>query len=122
MITEKIRELIREETRIPKPKARTDSTVKCWGSRRKEPALIYRIPNYRNPSKPYEKGITESEFEKAFAELQRSGKLSRSWFNRNLSACAKEGGCNFTTIGGIFFLLDEARYSGPGIYVRKEPP
>jgi len=36
------------------------------------------------------------------------------WFDQYLSKCAAEGGCNFTTIGGIFILLGEAYYAGPG--------
>jgi len=120
MIADRIRESIISETVIPKPKARADFIVKGQGKRRDETALIYRVPNHKNPGKPGEKGITDSEFEKAFAELQRSGKLTSAWFNIHLPNCAKEGSCNFTTIGGIFTLLGEATYSSPGVYERRK--
>ena len=103
---------------IPKPEGRADFVVKNWGIRRGEPALIYLIPNHQNPSKPYQKGITESEFDRSFAELQKCGELTRAWFDRSLHKCAKEGGCNFTTIGGIFELLGVARYANRGTYQR----
>lgn len=120
MIADRIRESISSGTVIPKPAAIADFVVKAWGKRRGETALIYCIPNHGNPSKPHEKGVTESEFEKAFAELQRSGDLTRAWFNKHLPNCAKEGACNYTTIGGIFELLGEATYSSRGVYERRQ--
>lgn len=68
-------------------------------------------------SKPYQKGITSSEWRLAHEQLARTGEFSRAWFNETMPACAKEGGCNFTTIGGIFQLLGEAEYQR-GIYRR----
>jgi hypothetical protein len=118
VIAERLRASIDAGRLIPKPEAKSDFVVKGWGKRRGESALIYQIPNHSNPSKPYEKGITVAEFEKAHAELVKSGEMTRDWFNRNLPDCAKEGGCNFTTIGGIFELLGEANYSDRGVYVR----
>jgi hypothetical protein len=102
---------------IPKPKATSDFTVKGWGKRRGEWALIYEIPNHKSPTKPYQKGVTTSEWEQAFAQINASGELSRSWFDAHMPACAKEGGCNFTTIGGIFELLGMAEYRR-GCYIR----
>jgi hypothetical protein len=98
-------------TVIPKPEAKADFKVKGWGSRRGEHALIYTIPNHKNPSKPYEKGITNSEWRKAYQHLTSAGSFGRTWFNQALPACAKEGGCNFTTIGGMFELLGYAAYN-----------
>ncbi len=97
-------------TIIPKPKARDDFIVKGWGVRRGERTLIYTIPNHKTPSKPYQKGITVSEWGQAFEHLTDAGDFSRSWFERSMPACAKEGGCNFTTIGGVFELLGYATY------------
>lgn len=119
MIMNRIRNSISPGMVIPKPEAKGDFVVKAWGKRRDEPALIYWIPNHRNPAKPYQKGITESEFEKAFAELQRSGEFTRNWFEEHLPDCAKEGACNYTTIGGIFELLGDAAYLGRGVYERR---
>jgi hypothetical protein len=105
-------------TVIPKPQARSDFAVKGWGVRRGERALIYTIPNHKKPNRPYQKGITASELVKAFQHLADAGELSRSWFGRALPDCAKEGGCNFTTIGGIFELLGYALYNR-GVYRAK---
>ncbi len=116
MIADRIRQSLLPGTIIPKPEAKDNFVVKTWGKRRGEPALVYFIPNHLNPTKPYEKGITESEFEKSFAQLQKSGEFTRDWFNKFLHACAKEGDCNYTTIGGIFELLGEAKYSSRGVY------
>lgn len=117
-IVDRIRESVPAGTVIPKPEAKADFIVKGWGKRREEPALVYLIPNHRNASKPHEKGLTRSELEAAFAQLHSTGTFSRSWFDANLPACASEGGCNFTSIGGIFQLLGEAQYEGRGVYVR----
>lgn len=121
MIADRIRNSIFSGMCIPKPEAKADFYVKNWGRRRGEPALIYSIPNHRSPGKGLAKGITESEFVQAYAELQLSGKFTRTWFNGHLAKCAKEGGCNFTTIGGVFEILGEAKYSSRGVYSRVQP-
>ncbi len=105
-------------TIIPKPREKGNFVVKGWGTRRGDRALIYTIPNHKMPSKPYEKGITASEWREAFDKLLGTGEFSRQWFKQALPACAKEGGCNFTTIGGIFELLGYAEYK-PGTYMRR---
>lgn len=117
-ITHRIRQQVLPGTVIPKPEAKADFVVKGWGRRRGEPALVYTVPNHRNPSRPYEKGIAISEFESAYAQLRTSGRFTRQWFNVHLPECAKEGGCNYTSIGGIFQLLTEAQYASRGLYVR----
>jgi hypothetical protein len=120
MIIERIRSHILEGTVIPKAKTRAEYRMKGWGQSRGEIALVYTIPNRKHPDHPHQKGITESEFRQAYGELQRSGKLTRAWFNNHFSKCAKERPCNFTTIGGIFQLLGEANYSGQGLYMASE--
>jgi len=117
MIVEQIRRIAQPGTVIPKPDAKANFIVKGWGRRRRENALIYFIPNHVNPRSPYEKGITESEWEQAYQQIIKNGEFNRAWFNRNMQACAKEGGCNFTTIGGIFKLLGIAYYERPA-YIR----
>ena len=86
---------------IPKPKTGREYRVKGWGTRRGERALIYFIPS-RNESKPYQKGVTVSEWKRAYEQLVSAGELRRSWFKSALPACNREGSCNFTTIGGVF--------------------
>ena len=117
MIEKRIRELLPPGTEIPKPEAKAPFVVKGWGTRRGETALVYYIPNHQD-AKPYQKGVTISELEQSFGELLRSGEFTRTWFNAHLPGCAKEGSCNYTTIGGIFVLLGEAAYSTRGVYVR----
>ena len=117
MIIEQIRRIAQPGTVIPKPDAKADFIVKGWGRRRGENSLIYFIPNHINPRSPYEKGITESEWEQAYQQIIKNGEFSRTWFNQNMKACDKEGGCNFTTIGGIFELLGIAYYEKPA-YIR----
>ncbi|CAN2536459.1 hypothetical+protein [Methylocapsa aurea] len=78
--------------------------------RRSERALIYTIPNHKNWTMPYEKGVALSEFSQAFDHLTQMGSFTRSWLTQSMPPCAKEGGCNFTTIGGIFEFLGYATY------------
>jgi hypothetical protein len=106
---------------IPKPEAKAPFRIKGMGTRRGEPALIYTIPSHTR-AKPYEKGVTLSEFSKALSQLKNNGSFERSWFSRNLPECAKEGSCNFTTIGGVLELLGIAKYQERGRYVTRENP
>lgn len=101
---------------IPKPEARESFRIKGMGTRRGEEALVYTIPSHTG-RRPYEKGIALSEFSLAHTELKRSGELTTKWFKDNLPACAKEGSCNFTSIGGVFEMLGLAKYSGRGRYI-----
>lgn len=107
-------------TVIPKPKSTSEFKIKSWGKRRGEDALTYWVPNHKNPAKPLVKGITVLEFSRAYDQLLQDSQFTRKWFNVNLEACAREGSCNFTTIGGIFQLLGVAHYDRPGIYVLKK--
>ncbi len=116
MIVDRIRREIAGSAVIPKPEATAPFYVKGWGRRRGQAALIYKIPNHSNPSKPHEKGVTEGELNAAYEELLATDTLTRTWFNHALRECAAEGACNFTTIGGLFQLLGIAYYAGRGIY------
>jgi hypothetical protein len=118
MLIQRLREVLVSGLVIPKPDAKGAFLVRGWGTRRNETALIYTVPNHKNPTKPAAKGITISEFVLAHTQLLSSGELTRSWFNTNLPACAKEGACNFTSLGGVFVLLDAARYARRGAYER----
>lgn len=114
-ILEQIEKTLTPGVRIPKPETTNDFLVKGWGSRRGVRALIYTIPNHKTPTKPHEKGITTTEWRQAFSCLSVTGELSRSWFNQAMLGCAKEGPCNFTTIGGVFQLLGYATHER-GLY------
>jgi hypothetical protein len=117
MIFDRIVAVAQPGTIIPKPRAKTQ-VVKGLGVRRGESALIYLVPNIKNPRKPHQKGINILEFEKAYQQLLNSGEFTAQWFGDNLPECCNEGWCNFTTIGGLFCLLGEAKYVEPGMYQR----
>ncbi len=102
--------------KVQRPKGKNPFDIKCIGKRRKENALIYLIPSNTGKS-PYEKGVTESEWKKSCDELKKTGSFTKIWFKQNLPKCNKEGGCNFTFIGGVFIRLGWATYAGPGRYV-----
>jgi len=112
MIIRLIDDNIKPGTIVPKPKGSTEFIVKSiWDQRRRgEGALIYTIPNRKDPSRVYLKGITKTEFIRAYQELETTGYFTRQWFINNLTGCSREGDCNFTTIGGIFDLIGLAKY------------
>jgi len=115
MIVEQIRAIAKPGVVIPKPEAKSDFIVKGWGKRRGEAALIYYIPNRENPGRPYQKGVNVSEWMMAYSRVMSGEDFSRQWFEKNMTACFEEGDCNFTTIGGIFKLLDLVDYER-GVY------
>lgn len=120
MVEQRVRELAESSigTVIPKPKAKEAFRIKGLGVRRGGAALIYAIPSHTG-KKPYQKGIAMSEFQKAYIQLTETRHFTSTWFNRALPACAKEGSCNFTSLGGVFELLGLAEYSAPGEYKLK---
>lgn len=115
-IIHEIKLKIEPGTVIPKPKAKADFVVKGWGKRRGEDALVYQIPNHKNPNKPHEKGVNIGEWLMAYQQIMSGEDFTKRWFNHNMPNCAKEGDCNFTTIGGIFQLLGLVDYDEPGVY------
>ncbi|MHC1740138.1 MAG: hypothetical protein AB9897_03390 [Anaerolineaceae bacterium] len=109
-IIQEIKDKIPAGTVIPKPDNKADFIVKFWGLRAGEEALVYQISNHSNPDKPYEKGITISEWQRAYRQILFDSSMDRDWFERTLKSCAEEGDCNFTTIGGIFQRLGLVDY------------
>jgi hypothetical protein len=103
-------------TVIPKPEAKGEFTIKGWGKRGGQPALVYFIPNHANPEQPHEKGVNTLEWEQAYRQLRDTGEFTRKWYDRHMPRCSNEGPCNFTTIGGIFSLLGLANYESKGVY------
>jgi hypothetical protein len=114
-IVEEIDEAVQQGRSIPD----SNFTLRRWGVRRNDRAIIVAIPNHKEPSKPHEKGVTVSELRQAFARLAESHEFSRAWFEKEMAGCAREGGCNFTAIGGIFQLLGHATHER-GVYRRTE--
>jgi len=119
-IIDRIRENVKSGTVIPKPESTEEYEIKGWGKSRGEDALVYYVPMKPSSKTQSSKRIEVSDFESAFHELIDSGKLTRTWFDSHLPDCAKDGGCSFTTIGGIFELLGEATYHRRGEYRRND--
>ncbi|MGB6129032.1 MAG: hypothetical protein WBG30_09800 [Psychrilyobacter sp.] len=94
---------------IPKPYTEKQ-IIKGLGKRRGKEPLIYKIPSRTVKNKYYEKGINCDEFNFSFSLLKQKKYFDRKTFNTELPYCSKEGGCNFTTIGGLFELLGVAEY------------
>lgn len=115
-LKEKLQNLVDVKSKIPKPETDNEFRILRLGKRRREIAVIYSIPNHKKPSSHYEKGITYSELLQVLNELSETGFVTRSWFNKNLSECAKEGSCNFTSLCGILELLGYCKYSEKGKY------
>lgn len=115
-LKEKLQNLVDAKSKIPKPETDNEFKILRFGRRRKQPAIIYSIPSHVDRKSHYEKGITYSEFLKVMEELSDNGYVTRSWFNKNLSECAKEGSCNFTSLCGILELLGYCKYSEKGMY------
>lgn len=87
-----------------------------WGRSRGEDALVYRLPPKPNTKKASTKRIPSSVFDAAEKEFQRTGQITRPWFQKNFPAVDADGDCNFTTLGGVFELLGQAVYASPGVY------
>lgn len=122
MILERIKSDVRPGTVIPKPQSALEYRVVGWGQSRGEDALVYSIPTRSSGGKPSTKRIKISDFQAAYDVLVKTGKFTHNWFEENLPDCAKDGNCNFTTIGGIFELLGEAQYGHRGAYRRATDP
>ncbi len=48
--------------------------------------------------------------------VTNTGELTHKWFKENLTKCAKEGSCNFTTLGGILEKIGVVKYVKRGMY------
>jgi len=80
MIIDRVFKAAPPGTVIPKPAARRAFLVRRLGKRRDERAPIYTIPNHSDPKRPYEKGITATEFEAAYRRLMSFGELTHQCF------------------------------------------
>jgi len=118
MIINQIKNNIKEGDVIHKSKTNKKFIVRGWGKSRGENALFYLIPNSKNSNKPYPKGITESDFEKAYQQIIKNGIFSRKWFNQNMMESKKVSPCNFIIIGSIFERFDIATHEY-GTYIKK---
>ena len=103
-------------TQIPKPESDEIYTVVGLGKSRGEPALVYQIPGKSKSTKR----VPLSAFKWADEQLVTTGKLVHSDFTDAFPKVDNDGGCNFTTLGGVFVLMGDAFYETRSVYRRKE--
>jgi hypothetical protein len=118
MLISRIKAVATPGTRIPKPESDQIYEVRGWTTSRGEEALVYQIPKKPGTKRASQKRIPVSAFQKSFVVLTESGTLTRRWFQTVFPVLDDDGTCNFTTIGGIFELLGEARYLERGVYAK----
>jgi hypothetical protein len=80
----------------------TGYTIKGPGKRHGGEAIVYLVPNRKDPDKPFQKGFAASELRRAYQRLLSSGEFSRAWFESEMKECAKGAPCNFLAIGAAF--------------------
>ena len=95
---------------IPKPRSGRPYRVKGWFVRDGEEWLAYSVAD---------KSIPVEWIRQSFAQLVTTGELRTRWFRSTFYEGRDRGGCNFTTVGGLFCKVNLAEYAGPGLYVRK---
>jgi len=88
----------------------TEYVVKGLGMRRHENAIIYYVPNSKQPAKPDEKGFTLSELHHAYQQLLSANEFARAWFDSEVARgnFGRGAPCNFLAIGAVFVGLDLA--------------
>lgn len=106
-------------TLIPKPEAISEFRLKGWVDSPDGEALSYSIPSHADPPRPSSKKISTRRIKLAFARLMTTGELTRAWFKTTATRRTDEGGCNFTTVGGLFCLLGFAEYGSTAAYRRR---
>jgi len=106
-------------TLIPKPEAVTEFRIKGWVDSPDGGALAYIIPSHADPHRPRSKTVSARRFKLSFARLMTTGELTRSCFKTTQTKKTDEGGCNFTTVGGLFCLLGFAEHAGKAAYRRR---
>lgn len=118
MLLDRIMAEIPVDTVIPKPAAKGKFTLKGEGTAGEERAIYYSIPSREKGKQSGQKFITEKQLEEAYGQLLAAGELTRQWWNENIRHSETEGGCNFTTVGGLLVLLKEAERIKRGTYRR----
>jgi len=118
MIFELIKRTMLPGTRIPKPRSKETYRFVRWGFSRGEEALVYQIPAKPGTKKLSTKRIPRSVFEEAYETLLNKGEITKVWFANAFPKVDADGSCNFTTLGGIFQILNLAEWAGEGVYRR----
>jgi hypothetical protein len=67
-----------------------------------------------------EKSLPVWWIRESFERLAGAGALRTRWSRDRFYNGSDLGGCDFTTVGGLLTLIGDARYSGRGLFVRRE--
>jgi hypothetical protein len=118
MLIDQIVKRIPVGTGIPKPESKRQFTFQGEVRVATERAIAYAIPSSNKENSVGRKKITASQLEKAYRELCSNGEVTKAWWVKNVTESDNEGGCNFTTFGGLLILLGEAERAGRGKYRR----
>jgi hypothetical protein len=119
MIIENIKTNVPPGTIIPKPRSREVYLVIGWKTNKSgEEVLEYSIPARSDTMKRSTKRIPSSVFREAYEVLCDKGEITKDWLASTFPKVDACGGCNFTTLGGIFQLLGLAEWEKPGVYRR----
>ena len=119
MIIELIKRKVPPGTTIPKPQSKKVYLVIGWKNNRQgEDVLEYSIPTKSGTGKRSRKTIPSSVFEAAHETLCSKGQITKDWFANTFPKVDASGGCNFTTLGGIFEILKLVKRTSRGVYRR----
>ena len=120
-IIETIKKRLPPGTVIPKPESVSEFRIKDWKGEGDDEELAYIIPSHADPPRPSSKRIPSRRIRASFARLMSTGELTHVWFTTTAKNGKVEGGCNFTTVGGIFCFLGFAEHAGRGRYRKVVP-
>src|ERR1017187_2252716 len=95
-------------TSIPKVESTKNYQIKAWYYKDGEEQFSYTVAN---------KAFPVSWICGCFEELRKTGELRTAWFRESFYDGEDLGGCNFTTIGGLFILIGIAKRARKGLYV-----
>jgi hypothetical protein len=114
MLIDRILAKIAVGTKIPKPRSTGEFVFKGECEVDGERGIRYSIPSKTKSASAQTKRLSASQLESAYRELRTSGEISKSWWTENVASSSSEGGCNFTTFGGLLILLKEAERAPNG--------
>jgi hypothetical protein len=95
-------------TSIPKVESTRNHQIKDWSFKGTKESFSYTVAS---------KSMRVSWIRGCFEELGKTGELRTAWFRESFYDGEDLGGCNFTTIGGLFILIGIAKRARKGLYV-----
>ena len=118
MIWNLIKETIKPGTIIQKPKSKKKYHFLGCGVSRGEESFVYELPTNPNTKRSSKKRIPCSAFNEAYKILLKNGEITKTWFASAFPKVNADGGCNFTTLGGVFQIIKLAEWINAGTYRR----